>query len=48
MGETSPSSGPTPVSIRKIGYVLLSASAYETFKISNGGYTTPFISPKRD
>lgn len=43
-----PSSGPTVVSIRKAGYVFLSASAYETFKISDGGYTEPYISPKRD
>ena len=43
-----PSAGPTAISIRKAGHIFLSASAYETFKISDGGFTEPFISPKRD
>lgn len=46
--ESTPSRGPYPVSISLPGYVFLTATARETFKISDGGYTPPYITPRRD
>jgi hypothetical protein len=46
--KSTPSSGPNPVQISRAGYIFLTAAARETFKISDGGYTEPYISPTRE
>ena len=44
----TPSSGPTPITLKYKGYIFLTASIANTFKISDGGHTPPYITPRRD
>lgn len=46
--RSPPSDGPRAVSIKRDGYIFLDAAAHEAYKISDGGYTEPFITPRRD
>lgn len=46
--NSPPSKGPYPVTIREAGFVFLDATAVQTRKVSDGGHTEPYISPRRD
>ncbi len=47
-GGGTPSKGPYTETVSYNGFVILTATAQETFKISEGGNTPPIISPRHD
>lgn len=46
--RSTPSKGPYEFSAAYPGHIIISAQAVETFKISDGGHTAPYITPRKD